>query len=87
VGVNPKGSRLPVDLYDVHFREVTIHGAYGRGGAFRRALALMPRLGVARVVTARFPLDRIGEAFAHAEAGHGVKTMITPASAWRGRGG
>jgi L-iditol 2-dehydrogenase len=83
VGVNPKGSRLPIDLYDVHFREVTIHGAYGRGSAFSRALALMPRLGVARLVTERFPLECIGEAFAHAEAGRGVKTMITPSVAER----
>ena len=78
VGVNPKGSRLPLDLWDIHFREITLHGAFGRGGAFRRALALMPKLGVKSLVTARFPLERIEEAFAHATAGRGVKTMITP---------
>jgi L-iditol 2-dehydrogenase len=78
VGVNPRGSRLPLDLWDVHFREVRVHGAFGRGTAFRRALALMPKLGVRRLVTARFPLDRIEEAFAHAAAGRGVKTVITP---------
>ena len=78
VGVNPKGSRLPLDLWDIHFREITIHGAFGRGGTFRRALALMPKLGIKSLVTARFPLDRIEEAFAHATAGKGVKTMITP---------
>jgi L-iditol 2-dehydrogenase len=78
VGVNPKGSRLPLDLWDVHFREVRIHGAFGRGTAFRRALALMPRLAVKRLVTARFSLDRVEDAFAHATAGRGVKTVITP---------
>ncbi len=77
VGVSPKGSRLPLDLFDVHFREIRIGGAYGRGTAFRRTLALMPKLGVRRLVTARFPLERIGEAFAHAAAGHGAKTVIT----------
>ena len=79
VGVNPKGSTLPLDLYDVHFREIRIHGAFGRGGSYRRALALMPKLRVKPLVTARFPLDQIEEAFAHATAGRGVKTMITPA--------
>jgi threonine dehydrogenase-like Zn-dependent dehydrogenase len=79
VGVNPKGSRLALDLWDVHFREVRIHGAFGRGGAFRRALRLMPKLGVKPLVTARFPLERIEAAFAHAAAGRGVKTMIMPA--------
>jgi threonine dehydrogenase-like Zn-dependent dehydrogenase len=80
VGVNPKGSRPPIDLFDLHFREVRIHGAYGRGTAFRRALALLPRLGVKKLIGAKFPLDRIEEAFAHAAAGRGAKTVITPAA-------
>jgi L-iditol 2-dehydrogenase len=78
VGVNPKGSCVPIDLYDVHFREVRIHGAYGRGTAFRRALALLPKLGAKRLIGAKFPLGRIEEAFAHAAAGRGAKTVITP---------
>jgi threonine dehydrogenase-like Zn-dependent dehydrogenase len=78
VGVNPKGSRLPLDLWDIHFREVRIHGAFGRGTAFRRALPLMAKLGVKKLVTERFPLERIEAAFARAAAGHGVKTAITP---------
>src|SRR6185503_11240803 len=48
VGVNPKGSHLPLDLFDVHFRELSVYGAYGRGTAFRRALALLPKLGLKR---------------------------------------
>lgn len=78
VGVNPKGSRLPLDLFDVHYREIRIGGAFGRGTAFRRALALMPKLGVKKLVTARFPLEKIADAFAHASAGRGAKTVITP---------
>jgi L-iditol 2-dehydrogenase len=80
VGVNPKGSHLPLDLFDVHYREISIHGAFGRGRSFRRALALMPKLGVKPLITARFPLARIEDAFAHATAGRGVKTIITPAA-------
>jgi L-iditol 2-dehydrogenase len=78
VGVNPKGSALPLDLFDVHYREIRVGGAFGRGTAFRRALALMPKLGAKKLVTARFPLDKIGDAFAHATAGRGAKTVITP---------
>jgi L-iditol 2-dehydrogenase len=81
VGVNPKGSSLPLDLWDVHFREIRVQGAFGRGTAFRRALVLMPKLGVKRLITARFPLERIEEGFAHAAAGRGVKTIITPGAA------
>jgi (R,R)-butanediol dehydrogenase/meso-butanediol dehydrogenase/diacetyl reductase len=81
VGVNPKGSSLPLDLFDVHYREITIHGAFGRGRSFRRALALMPTLRVKPLVTARFSLAKIEDAFAHATAGRGVKTIITPGAA------
>jgi len=78
VGVSPKGSEVPLSLWDVHFREIRIAGAFGRGTAFRRALALMPTLGVGRLITASFPLARIAEAFAHATAGRGAKTVIMP---------
>jgi threonine dehydrogenase-like Zn-dependent dehydrogenase len=80
VGVNPKGRALPLDLFDVHYREITIHGAFGRGRSFRRALKLMPTLGVKSLITARFPLEQTEAAFAHATAGRGVKTIITPAA-------
>ena len=78
VGVNPKGSHLPLDLFDVHFREIRVGGAFGRGTAFRRALALMPKLNAKKLVTARFPLAKVSDAFAHATAGRGAKTVITP---------
>jgi threonine dehydrogenase-like Zn-dependent dehydrogenase len=81
VGVNPKGSRIPLDLWDTHWREIRIHGAFGRGTAFPRALRLMPRLGVKRLITAKFSLERTEEAFAHAAAGRGVKTAIVPGAA------
>ena len=78
VGVNPKGSHLPLDLFDVHFREIRLGGAFGRGTAFKRALALMPKLNARKLVTARFPLAKVSDAFAHATAGRGAKTVITP---------
>src|SRR5262249_32037085 len=80
VGVSPKGSQLALDPYDIHYRELRIHGAYGRGTSFRRALALLPSLGVDSLITARFPLERIADGFAHAAAGHGVKTVVTPSA-------
>ena len=53
--VNPNGSQLPLDLFGIHHREITIHGAFGRGQSFRRALALIPRPRVKALITARFP--------------------------------
>jgi L-iditol 2-dehydrogenase len=81
VGVSPKGHPLSLDLYDFHYRELSLHCAYGRGTSFRRALALLPALDIGSLVTARYPLDRIEDAFAHAAAGRGVKTVLTPGAA------
>jgi threonine dehydrogenase-like Zn-dependent dehydrogenase len=81
VGVSPKGSTLPFDLFDLHFKELTLTGAYGRGTSFRRVLPLLNRIGGAGLVTDRYPLDRIAEAFDHAAAGRGLKTAITPGAA------
>ena len=77
VGVSPKGS-FPLSLWDLHYREIKMVGAFGRGTAFRRALALMPTMRVGRLITARFPLDRIDDAFEQAKDGRGAKTAITP---------
>jgi Zn-dependent alcohol dehydrogenase len=78
IGVSPQGSRLPADLYDLHYREIVLRGAFGRGDGFARALALLPGLRLDHLITEQYPLDRIGEAMAAAAAGHGVKTVIIP---------
>ncbi|PYM54024.1 MAG: hypothetical protein DMD79_25305 [Candidatus Rokuibacteriota bacterium] len=78
VGVSPRGSRLPADLFDLHFRELTLLGAYGRGTAFRRVVPLLAGIGAADLVTARLPLARIADAFQEAAAGHGLKTAVAP---------
>jgi L-iditol 2-dehydrogenase len=80
VGVSPKGQPLSLDLFDFHYRELSVHCAYGRGTSFRRALALLPALAADALVTARYPLERVEEAFAHAAAGRGVKTALTPSA-------
>jgi threonine dehydrogenase-like Zn-dependent dehydrogenase len=59
-------------------RGIRIVGAFGRGTAFRRALALLPTMRVARLIPARFSLAHIADAFANAIAGRGAKTVITP---------
>jgi threonine dehydrogenase-like Zn-dependent dehydrogenase len=78
VGVCPPGSRLPADLYEFHFRELTLLGAYGRGTAFRRTLPLLRDLDPGFLLTDRFPLHAVQAAFAHAAAGRGLKTALDP---------
>jgi L-iditol 2-dehydrogenase len=81
IGVHPQGSRFPADLYDFHYRELRLAGAFGRGSAFARALALLPTLPLEGLVTARFPLERIDDAIAAATEGRGVKTVVGPGPA------
>jgi threonine dehydrogenase-like Zn-dependent dehydrogenase len=78
VGVCPPGSRLPADLFDFHFRELTLLGAYGRGTAFRRTLPLLRDLDPGFLLTDRFPLEAVEAAFTHAAAGRGLKTALDP---------
>ncbi len=81
IGVSPKGTTLTVDLWDIQTRELVIGGAFGRGTAFTRTLRLLPKLGVKSLVTGRFPLEKIAEAFEHAAAGKGGRTAIAPGAA------
>ena len=78
VGVSPQGSALPVDLYDFHYKEITMSGAFGAGDAFGEALETLPNLNLAGVVSGRFPLERTAEALQISSSGTGVKYMIAP---------
>jgi len=78
VGVSPQGSSLPINLYDVHYKEITISGAFGAGDAFGEALETLPNLNFDSVVSGRFPLEKTAEAMEVSASGVGVKYMIAP---------
>ena len=78
VGVSPQGSSLPINLYDVHYKEITISGAFGAGDAFGEALETLPNLNFDGVVSGRFPLEKTAEAMEVSASGVGVKYMIAP---------
>jgi threonine dehydrogenase-like Zn-dependent dehydrogenase len=78
VGVSPQGSSLPVDLYDLHYKEITVSGAFGAGDAFGEALKTLPRVNLEGVVSGRYPLEQTAEAMQVSASGGGVKYMIAP---------
>jgi threonine dehydrogenase-like Zn-dependent dehydrogenase len=78
VGVMPQGSALPVDLYDLHYKEITMSGAFGAGDAFGESLETLAKLDFTGVVSGRFPLEKTAEALQISAAGGGVKYMIAP---------
>ena len=78
IGVSPQGAPLPIDLYDIHYKEITISGAFGAGDAFGEALETLPKLNLEGVVSGRFPLEKTAEAMQISASGEGVKYMIAP---------
>lgn len=78
IGVSPQGSPLPVDLYDMHFREIKLIGAFGRGNVFHRVPAELEKLNLKNVISGRYPLSRIPDAIQASARGDGIKFVIKP---------
>src|SRR3990172_1043709 len=71
----------PLDMNQLHYKELAMLGAYG--ATHRQYPITMDYLDrkqeeLARVVTHRFPLEEIGQAFETIRAGTGLKMVILP---------
>ena len=69
---------MPADLFNMHFKEVSLLCSFGRGDAMGRALEELAKLDLDGVITENYPLDRIADAFERAGSGHGIKTAVKP---------
>ena len=78
IGVVPEGAPLPVDLYDMHYREITLKGAFGRGNVFARTLAEIGKLNLDGVISGRYELQDVPRAIVDSGEGKGVKFVIKP---------
>ena len=78
IGVCPEGSPLPVDLYDMHFREIKLVGAFGRGNVFHRVPGELEKLNLENVISGRYPLAELPDAITASAEGLGVKFAIKP---------
>ncbi len=71
----------PLDMNQLHYKELAILGAYGATHRqYRITMGYLDRRkdDLAGVVTHRFPLERIAEAFETIRAGAGLKMVILP---------
>ena len=71
----------PLDMNQLHYKELAILGAYGATHRqYRITMDYLDRRQeeLARVVTHRFPLEEIGQAFETIRAGTGLKMVILP---------
>ncbi len=78
IGVVPEGAPLPVDLYDMHYREITLKGAFGRGNVFARTPAEIGKLNLEGVISRRYELQDVAQAIVDSGEGKGVKLVIKP---------
>jgi L-iditol 2-dehydrogenase len=71
----------PLDMNQLHYKELDVRGAYGATHRqYRITMDYLDRKQdqLARVVTHRWPLEQIGEAFETIRAGTGLKMVIVP---------
>jgi threonine dehydrogenase-like Zn-dependent dehydrogenase len=78
IGVCPERSTLPSDLYDFHYREIGLRGAFGRGNYFKKTLELLPELNLRGAISARYPLEKAYDAIYDSGQGRGVKLVVKP---------
>jgi L-iditol 2-dehydrogenase len=82
VGVNASGSRLDLNLYKYHPRNLTLRwswGAAGYGDFVRAVPAVMPwiaRLELAALISHRFELTQLATAFEVARSRQGLKVLV-----------
>jgi threonine dehydrogenase-like Zn-dependent dehydrogenase len=80
VGVNDRAARFEVQLHDFHFRDLRLIGSYGgagRGG-FRAAVGWLGQIQLQPLISHRFGLAQLGDAFAAARTGAGCKVLVYP---------
>jgi threonine dehydrogenase-like Zn-dependent dehydrogenase len=76
--------RMELDLMPVIHKQMAIHGSNGYGaGELDEALALMAtgRVDRRKLISHRFPLERVGEAFEVQGGGQAIKVLLLPDAA------
>ena len=79
-GLPPDTRVLGIDMNDLHYRQLTLVGAFGgTPGTFRRAAAWLAAnpLDPDALAPERHPLEDAPAAFAAAESGRGLRTLLT----------
>lgn len=78
IGVAPSDAEVRIRPYELFEREITLRFSYIRAFEFRRAVALLPHLDLAPLLTRHFPLERAAEALEAARRREGIKVQIRP---------
>jgi L-iditol 2-dehydrogenase len=74
--VYPMDLTLPLSLFMLYFKELTIKGVFFSPYSFPRAINMLPKLELESLITHRLPLERAAEAFPLYETGEPIKIAI-----------
>ena len=78
IGVNPAKSNLKTDLYEMHYREITLKGAFGRGNVFHQTPKALQKLKLTNMISKRYPLNQVKKAIYDSSLGKGIKLVVKP---------
>ncbi len=78
-GPRREDSPLPIDVRDMHYRELTVVGSYGHASRHGRDAVKLLREGsdLSWIFTGRYGLEDVRQAFGHASGRTGQKAVIT----------
>ena len=78
-GPRKEDSPLPIDLRDLHYRELTVVGSYGNASRHCREATGILREGadLSWMFTGKYHLEEVRQAFGHASGRTGQKAVIT----------
>lgn len=77
-GVAAPSARVELSPFHLYREELTLVGSLTNPYAHRRAVRMLPSLGLEPLITHTFPLSEIHAAFRTAEEGEGLKVHIAP---------
>lgn len=76
MGVSSRDTEVTFKPFELYARQLTLRGSFIRNFDFQRAVRMLDRLQLERLLTDDFDLADIHKAVAHVAAGRGLKTAI-----------
>jgi (R,R)-butanediol dehydrogenase/meso-butanediol dehydrogenase/diacetyl reductase/L-iditol 2-dehydrogenase len=67
---------ISINLFNLYWKDATIHGIYMPNNLYYQAMELIPRLHVEDIITGLYPFAQAKEAFAEKARGHHAKIML-----------
>jgi L-iditol 2-dehydrogenase len=80
LGVAPTAAQITLDVYPFHRRNLRLVGSYGDriGVGFATATRWLAEVELAPLISHRYSLEQIGQAFDTAGRGEGLKVLVCP---------